>query len=157
MLDRTPQTWTVERENMLRDLWSTGLSCSQIADKLGGVSRSAIIGKAHRLDLPARAVRLSDEEREARQKQSRARETARKALHRLRKRIAMGERVPPRIAPEPIPESIKPLHVNLLELEPYQCRWPYGEGPYTFCGHLKRGDPSYCGFHARLVYQPKGA
>ncbi len=44
-------TWTLERVDSLVRLWSDGLSARQIADKLGGVTRNAVIGKAHRLNL----------------------------------------------------------------------------------------------------------
>ena len=44
-------TWTPERVDSLVRLWSDGLSARQIADKLGGVTRNAVIGKAHRLNL----------------------------------------------------------------------------------------------------------
>lgn len=45
--------------------------------------------------------------------------------------------------------EVDPLHVNLLDLQPEQCRWPYGEGPYTFCGHPAVFG-SYCGPHFGL-------
>src|SRR5499426_1834676 len=47
-------SWTDERVELLRKLWSDGLSASQIAAQLGGVSRNAVIGKVHRLKLSAR-------------------------------------------------------------------------------------------------------
>lgn len=47
--------WTDERVEMLKQLWTEGLSASQIADRLGGVSRNAVIGKVHRLKLESRA------------------------------------------------------------------------------------------------------
>ena len=46
--------WTDDRVAMLRELWTKGLSASQIAVQLGGVSRNAVIGKAHRLSLESR-------------------------------------------------------------------------------------------------------
>lgn len=47
--------WTDERVERLKKLWAEGLSASQIAAQLGGVSRNAVIGKVHRLNLPGRA------------------------------------------------------------------------------------------------------
>ncbi|HWJ68691.1 MAG TPA: GcrA family cell cycle regulator [Sphingobium sp.] len=47
-------SWTDERIEQLRQMWERGLTASQIAEELGGVSRNAVIGKAHRLGLPAR-------------------------------------------------------------------------------------------------------
>src|ERR1700712_5772512 len=48
-------TWTDERVELLKKLWSDGLSASQIANELGGVTRNAVIGKVHRLSLSGRA------------------------------------------------------------------------------------------------------
>lgn len=47
-------SWTDERIQQLKDLWSQGLSASEIADTLGDISRNAVIGKAHRLGLSGR-------------------------------------------------------------------------------------------------------
>jgi GcrA cell cycle regulator len=47
-------SWTDERIETLRKMWDSGLTATQIAEELGGVSRNAVIGKAHRLGLPAR-------------------------------------------------------------------------------------------------------
>ena len=48
-------TWTDERVELLKKLWADGLSASQIAGELGGITRNAVIGKAHRLRLGSRA------------------------------------------------------------------------------------------------------
>ncbi|MGB7431558.1 MAG: GcrA family cell cycle regulator [Ahrensia sp.] len=48
-------SWTDERVDQLKKMWSEGLTASQIAAKLGGVSRNAVIGKVHRLKLESRA------------------------------------------------------------------------------------------------------
>jgi GcrA cell cycle regulator len=47
-------SWTDERIDRLKELWSQGMTASHIADELGGVSRNAVIGKAHRLGLQSR-------------------------------------------------------------------------------------------------------
>lgn len=47
-------SWTDERIDQLKTMWERGLTASQIADELGGVSRNAVIGKAHRLGLQSR-------------------------------------------------------------------------------------------------------
>ena len=48
--------WTDERVELLKKLWAEGLSASQIAGRLGGVTRNAVIGKVHRLGLSGRAT-----------------------------------------------------------------------------------------------------
>ena len=55
--------WTPERIEMLQSLWREGHSASAIAEKLGGISRNAVIGKAHRLLLPSRPSPIKREER----------------------------------------------------------------------------------------------
>jgi len=50
----TPMSWNEERIATLTKMWEAGATASQIADELGGVSRNAVIGKAHRLGLKAR-------------------------------------------------------------------------------------------------------
>ena len=47
-------SWTDEKVNKLKDLWGKGQTASQIAQIIGGVSRNAVIGKAHRLNLSAK-------------------------------------------------------------------------------------------------------
>ena len=59
-------SWTDERINTLTKMWESGATASQIADELGGVSRNAVIGKAHRLGLKARPSPVKpNEEKEA--------------------------------------------------------------------------------------------
>jgi len=59
-------SWTDERIERLKEYWTKGMTASQIADELGGVSRNAVIGKAHRLGLQARPspVRPNEPEEE---------------------------------------------------------------------------------------------
>ena len=54
--------WTDERIEQLKTMWQNGLTASQIADELGGVSRNAVIGKAHRLGLQARPSPVKEKE-----------------------------------------------------------------------------------------------
>ena len=58
--------WTDERVEMLKKLWADGLSASQIAAQLGGVSRNAVIGKAHRLGLKSRPSPVKANEKKKR-------------------------------------------------------------------------------------------
>jgi GcrA cell cycle regulator len=60
-------SWTDERIDRLKEFWTKGMTASQIADELGGVSRNAVIGKAHRLGLQARPspVKANEHEEEA--------------------------------------------------------------------------------------------
>lgn len=57
-------SWTEERIERLKSMWTNGATASQIADELGGVSRNAVIGKAHRLGLEARPSPVKEHELE---------------------------------------------------------------------------------------------
>ena len=50
-------SWTEEKVEKLKELWGKGNTASQIAEILGGVSRNAVIGKAHRLNLSAKIIK----------------------------------------------------------------------------------------------------
>lgn len=53
-----------------------------------------------------------------------------------------------------VADTVEPLHVPLHELGPTQCHWPYGEGPYTFCGREKEVERVYCAAHQALARRP---
>lgn len=127
--------WTDDRVEKLTEMWTAGtLSASQIANKLGCVSRNAVIGKVARLGLPPRRqVSFS---------------TPKPKKPRVR-------RAPMPILAKPVCEEIPaevltvepPLHIDLLDLKQHHCRYPYGDGPFTFCGHAVKPDKPYCAAH----------
>ena len=41
---------------------------------------------------------------------------------------------------------------SLVDLEKHDCRFPFGENPFLFCGEVKRDDSSYCDFHHRICW-----
>jgi GcrA cell cycle regulator len=133
--------WTDERVEQLKGLWSEGLSASQIARALGGVSRNAVIGKVHRLGLAGRAVPARSE---------RPRTQRRTAIH---------------TAPAPIevieedPITLDDGHfATVLTITDRMCHWPIGdpsENEFHFCGRKPRAGSPYCEAHARKAYQPQ--
>ena len=136
-------SWTPERCNILRAMYAEGLSGGQIAMELK-ITRNAVIGKVNRLGL-TRDFHASPKAHP-------------KPKHRPQKRVQWkpSVRLP---APEPIIEADAtgdlPLigaGVALLDLRSGQCRWPYGDGPFVFCGRPTRD--IYCARHARIAYQP---
>jgi hypothetical protein len=57
----------------------------------------------------------------------------------------------PQLVCEPLPAEapspVEPRHLSLIELTAETCRWPYGDGPFTFCGHPPAADKPYCAAH----------
>lgn len=136
--------WTAERDARLRQFWAEGLSASQVAARLGGVTRSAVCGRVHRLNLPPRitATRKRWEHK-------------RKPKPKLKKAKPISFPRPPQIKPAPPPAAgaWDPLPgstpIPLEYLAASHCRWPIGEtAPHTFCGCEKAPGLAYCATHA---------
>lgn len=148
--------WNEQTEKRLRELWNMGLSCSQIANRLGlGLSRNAVIGKVHRMGLQPRDFRRSDgrliEKKKKKRKPSLApvRFGYPKSPHPLPpQKVVMG--------PEPVvPEHERRGVADVLDK---QCRWPIGDPTkkdFHFCSYDKIAGQSYCLHHLlRSVQEP---
>lgn len=122
-------SWTDERIELLRKLWEKGLSASQIAEELaGGVTRNAVIGKAHRLGLKSRPSPVKTEA------------APKKAAAAPKK-------------PKPVVQSQK---VSLLDLTERVCKWPIGhpgDEDFHFCGKPSQQGFPYCSEHCAVAYQ----
>lgn len=144
--------WTEDRVEILSKLWAEGLSASQIAKQLGGVTRNAVIGKVHRLGLSGRAKPSRPVKRAPRTAAARTRTTKPAAPR-------MPRRAPP--APAPIPLEAKQLpdgkYATILTITEHMCKWPIGDpstSEFRFCGRgTDKADP-YCKAHSQLAYQP---
>jgi GcrA cell cycle regulator len=150
-------TWTDERVELLKKLWADGLSASQIAAELGGVTRNAVIGKVHRLGLSGRAKSSSSGVPRQRKPRSHMMRVARPQS---RGANALALSYDLEQAPEPeVIENIIPLgqRRRLLELNENTCRWPIGDPATTdffFCGGKPLNALPYCHYHSRVAYQP---
>jgi GcrA cell cycle regulator len=144
--------WTDERVEVLKKLWLEGLSASQIAKQLGGVTRNAVIGKVHRLGLSGRAA-PSQPTRPAFRTPRPPRPAAPAVTHRR----AEAPRPDPRPAPRPVPYIEEPGTATVLTLGAHMCKWPIGDpsgGDFSFCGRRTQAEGPYCVEHARVAYQP---
>ena len=142
--------WTVEREEKLKELWKKGHTASQIAEILGGTTRNAVIGKAHRLNLETRGtskkqsakpVNIIDKDNQKTKTQKLGRKAKFKALL-LDKSF----------------EKENPK--KLEELTDDTCRWPIGhpyEEKFYFCGRKPIDKFPYCKLHVLYAFQPKNA
>jgi GcrA cell cycle regulator len=157
--------WTDERVELLKKLWADGLSASQIAARMGGVTRNAVIGKVHRLGLSGRAKTSTPPAQPRPKKPARAPShplTHRPAPHGNAALAAHRHEEP---APEPeshvaldedvvIPMSER---VTIMELRESMCRWPMGDPTtpeFRFCGGKATPGLPYCPHHCRIAYQP---
>jgi GcrA cell cycle regulator len=140
--------WSDDRVTTLKSLWLDGLSASQIAKQLGGVTRNAVIGKVHRLGLGGRAT------------PSAPTRAARAPAPRSPARIG-ASRPGPRARPTLVPEPIEPspegpgLVRSMAGLGAHVCKWPIGDPKaedFSFCGRPAEGP--YCRGHAAVAYQP---
>jgi len=145
--------WTEERVTLLRKLWAEGLSASQIAKQLGGVTRNAVIGKVHRLGLAGRATPSRPAKRPVRAARPRV---IGPTAPRLRPASTMPHVVIPDL--EPLRNEAGQA-ATVLTLNESMCKYPIGDptdASFAFCGRGACAGP-YCADHARLAYQPSQA
>jgi GcrA cell cycle regulator len=151
--------WTEERVELLKKLWAEGLSASQIAGRLGGVTRNAVIGKVHRLGLSGRATSSrSSSPRPRRSHVPRANRTP-SLVFGTRGATALKPFYETEPEPMTLEELVIPLHerASILTLKESMCHWPIGdpgEPEFHFCGRKSCGSLPYCEHHARMAYQP---
>ncbi len=158
-------SWTDDRVEILKKLWAEGLSASQIAGRLGGVTRNAVIGKVHRLGLSGRATTSRAKPARARKhKTTRQGGTTRLGLFSSNSTAMRSLSTNPD-GPKEEPfrsqyvELDIPLEerVDLVDLKESQCRWPIGdpqESGFHFCGKHKEDGTPYCEYHAEIAFQP---
>jgi GcrA cell cycle regulator len=153
-MEKSLMSWTDERVELLKKLWADGLSASQIAAELGGITRNAVIGKVHRLGLSGRAKSPSSSVPRARKPRSSG-HMMRVSRPSMRGNTALAYDYDA----EPEPELIEiPLEQRktLLELTEKTCHWPIGDpggGEFYFCGGETATDLPYCVHHSRIAYQ----
>lgn len=149
MSGRDNFAWTEDRVSVLTKLWAEGLSGSQIARRLGGITRNAVIGKVHRLGLAARVPSRAD---------GGVRRTYRKAKHSGGKPKFMNFSRKMTIKSSakfqiPAPDT---QNKHILDLKIGECRHPTGTdhqtGDHLFCG-CKTNGGSFCDHHETVNYQ----
>ena len=139
-------SWTDEKVEKLKDLWAKGHTASEIANMLGDTTRNAVIGKAHRLDLEARAP--SKETSPSGKQEARP---ARKAQQPMSRKSKFKSIL--------LDKNFEPEKPTSLEgLTDSTCRWPIGhpdEEKFYFCGRKPIEDFPYCKLHVLYAFQPK--
>ena len=144
--------WTDDRVEQLKKLWAEGLSAAQIANKMGGVTRNAVIGKVHRLGLSGRAT-------PAKPQRGRAYEAAQKSENTANEKPSAETMKP--VIPEPA--FIAPAvldsgdRMTVANIKNNMCKWPIGDpatDDFHFCGQSTLSGKSYCAYHAHMAFQP---
>ena len=142
-------SWTEEKVAKLKELWGKGNTASQIAEIIGGISRNAVIGKAHRLNLSAKIKTRSAASNE---------NFNNSVGNKNSKLINKGRRN--KFKSLLIDKDFEPENPKQLEeLDENSCKWPIGhpdENNFYFCGRTSLKDFSYCKLHLLYAYQPKG-
>lgn len=158
-------SWTDERVDVLKKLWMDGLSASQIALELGGVTRNAVIGKVHRLGLSGRGKTTSTASRSRPQRapnaSSRPRGQSGGTVGNAALKMSPDSAAEPAPRPQRFEELVIPIseRANIMDLTEHTCRWPIGdptENEFHFCGRKSDEGVPYCGHHRRIAYQPAG-
>jgi len=162
--------WTDERVELLRKLWSEGLSASQIAAQLGGVSRNAVIGKVHRLKLSSRgrATAAPTHKKKASPSAGGSKAASRPAAAHRHVTASIGATAlqvqfdaepVARHHLRPVEDVVVPIsrRLKLVELNERTCKWPNGDPlaeDFSFCGNDSADSGPYCNFHSRVAFQP---
>jgi len=141
-------SWTDQKVQKLRELWTKGHTASEIAGLLGDTTRNAVIGKAHRLDLEERAPSKSNSSSEKRD--------VTKSQPKLRGSVSRKSKFKSIL----LDKSFEPENPTSLEnLTDQTCKWPSGhpdEENFYFCGRKPVVAFPYCKLHVLYAFQPKG-
>lgn len=123
----TESVWTDDRIAELGRLWKEGLSTAEIGRRLG-ISKNAVVGKAHRLNLPARPSPIRNP----------------------------PLRMAPRPSPEPeVMPPPPPKVVTIAAGKGPSCQWPHGhpgQPGFHFCGKPAAAGKPYCSEHVSQAY-----
>ena len=140
-------SWTEEKVNKLTELWGKGKTASQIAEIIGGISRNAVIGKAHRLNLSAK-IKARPTFQQNNEYLKSANQGAQKRGRRSKFRSLI------------LDKDFEPAkNLQLEELNENTCKYMEGhpdEEKSSFCGRKNVEKFSYCPLHLMIVFQPKG-
>jgi len=141
-------SWNEKKVSKLKELWGKGNTASQIAEIIGGISRNAVIGKAHRLNLSSKIKARNTSPSQNFENNPNENNSQQRQVRKSKFKSLLIEK-------DFEPENPKKLE----ELDESSCKWPVGhpeEKSFYFCGRSSLKDFSYCKLHLLYAYQPKG-
>ena len=140
-------SWNEEKVNKLKELWGKGNTASQIAEIIGGISRNAVIGKAHRLNLSAKIKTRSTNQKNNEYFKSTHQDTEKRGRKSKFRSLILSKDFEPA------------KNLQLEELTENTCKYMEGHPgskESSFCGRKNVEKFSYCPLHLMIVFQPKG-
>ena len=163
-------SWTEQKIQALKDMWGHGYSASEIAKHLGGLTRNAVIGKAHRLKLSSRLSPITKRENEPGAGMMTSDKAPIPVVKSSQKRVMLRPLpvVPtPSLAKVPTKETTfrsfdtikRSEGIAVTKAGDRHCRWPVGDPrspDFRFCGCNAHDGMPYCIDHARVAYQSVG-
>lgn len=138
--------WTEDKVEKLKELWGKGNTASQIAEIIGGISRNAVIGKAHRLNLSAKIKKRSPINLNNKRADLNQKNFIRKSRRSKFRSLLLDKNFEPS------------KNLTLEELSENTCKYMEGhpnEKGSSFCGRKTVEKFSYCPLHLIVVFQPK--
>ena len=142
-------SWNEEKVRTLKDLWGKGKTANQIAEIIGGVSRNAVIGKAHRLNLSAKIktrTAISTNNLKNNSKFDNSHKVKRSRKFKFQSLL--------------LDKNFEPAkNLQLEELNENTCKYMEGhpdDKDSSFCGRKTVEKFSYCPLHLMMIFQPKG-
>jgi GcrA cell cycle regulator len=153
--EKNAMDWTEDRIELLKKLWAEGLSCSQIAAELRGVSRNSIIGKVHRLGLSGRA-KTGSIPRQRKPRSTGPMMRIARPIVRVNTTVAAFLAVEPPAAPAKYSPPMS-QRCSILQVGEGKCRWPVGDPSapdFFFCGGKTAEGLVYCKHHGAVAYVP---
>ena len=139
--------WTEDKVNKLKELWGKGQTASQIAEIIGGISRNAVIGKAHRLNLSAKI-------------KTRSSVSQFKNITNNKNASNLNKSKKSKLRTLLLDKNFEPAkNLSLEELTEDTCKYMEqnpDEKDASFCGRKNVEKFSYCPLHLMVVFQPKG-
>jgi GcrA cell cycle regulator len=137
-------SWNDEKVAKLKELWGKGNTASQIAEIIGGITRNAVIGKAHRLNLSAKIkTRSTTSNQNSKSSNIEPKINSIKGRRNKFKSLLIEKDFEPEN-----PKQLEELNDDL-------CKWPIGhpdEKSFYFCGRTSLKDFSYCKLHLLYAY-----